>query len=780
MKSFFDNFIFTRPGIGRTFALWILAFSSVVTLVSTVLQLSLEFKRDVVGIERLLDQVRNSYSGSLADSLWVISKENIQLQLDGILRLPDMQYIEVRSDTGQIMAIAGKQKNKKILQREIPLYHKHREKPVLVGKLVAIATLEGAYQRLKDKVIVILLTQGVKTFLVSLFILYLFQFLIGRHLNKIATHSETLDTEPNHKILTLDRKEKNSTTNDELDQLVNALNNMYLRLTTAYRNIQLSEEQVRYSETLLRQAQALTTTGSWRYYVPRDEIVWSDETYQIFDISNGSHITYDDFINIVHPDDKLMVNSAWQASLNGAPYHLQHRIIIKGETRWVEERGEFEFDIQGNLYSVTGSTQDITEQKVTTEELENYRNHLEELVNIRTKELEKAKVVAESASQVKSAFLANMSHEIRTPLNAITGLTQLLQRSDVTPQQAEHLNNIDTAGQHLLDIINTVLDLSKIEAGKLTLEKTQFNVSEILDTIKAIITDRVQAKNLKLIIENKLSQNLYILGDATRIKQALLNYIGNAVKFTKTGSITLRIKIENESDKKIILRFEVADTGIGIDHDTAERLFAAFEQADNSTTRQYGGTGLGLAITKKLAQLMGGNAGVSSTPGIGSTFWFTAQFEKSEKDEFTTVTETEASFESAEKILIRDFSSCKILLADDEPMNRQLIQELLASIEPIFDIAVNGVQALELASKNTYDLILMDMQMPEMSGLEAAAQIRLLPNGENVPIVALTGNAFAEDMDRCFKAGMNDFIAKPFKLQQLFSTILKWVSKENI
>lgn len=780
MKPFFENFIFTRPGIGRTFALWILAFSSVVTLVSTVLQLSLEFKRDVVGIERLLDQVKSSYSVSLADSLWVISKDSIQLQLDGILRLPDMQYTEVRSDTDQIMATAGKQKKQQILQREIPLYYNHREKPVFVGKLVTIATLEGAYQRLKDKVIVILFTQGVKTFLVSLFILYLFQLLIGRHLNKIALYSESLDTGVKQKILTLDRKEKYSTINDELDQLVNALNNMYLRLTTAYQNLQQSEEQLRYSETLLRQTQALTTTGSWRYYVPRDEIVWSDETYQIFGIPHGTHITYEDFINIVHPDDKLMVNSAWQASLNGAPYHLQHRIIVNRAMRWVEERGEFEFDTQGNLYSVTGSVQDITEQKVTTEELENYRHHLEELVNIRTEELENARLAAESASQVKSAFLANMSHEIRTPLNAITGLTQLLQRSDVTAEQAERLNNIDTAGQHLLEIINTVLDLSKIEAGMLLLEVTKFNISEILDTVKAIIADRVQAKNLKLIIENNLPENLYLLGDATRIKQALLNYIGNAVKFTKTGSVTLRVKIDNKSDNRITLRFEVADTGIGIDHDTAERLFTAFEQADNSTTRQYGGTGLGLAITKKLAQLMGGNAGVSSTPDVGSTFWFTAQFEKSGQDEFTTAIVTETNSESAEEALIRNYSGCKILLADDEPMNRQLIQDLLASIEPIFDIAENGIEALEFASKNTYDLILMDMQMPKMNGLEAAAQIRLLPNGAKVPIIALTGNAFTDDMNRCFRAGMNDFIAKPFKLQVLFSTILKWLSAENI
>ena len=600
MTNFLKNIrtlIFTKESIGRKFALWILAFSSVVTILSTALQLSIEFKKDVVGIEQLLTQIKSSYSNSLAGSLWVISKKDIQLQLDGILRLPDMQYLEVRTENDELMAMAGELKDYRVVRQETLLYYDHRGGLIPVGKLISVATLEGAYQRLKDKVIVILVTQGIKTFLVSLFILYLFQLFIGRHLRKIAEYSETINTEFENKTLNLNRKGKDSVVKDELNLLVNAINDTNLRLTTAYQKLKQSEERLIYNQKLLRQSLTLTKTGSWRIYVPKDEIVWSEETYTIYGIKQDTIVNYESFIELVHPDDKLMVDTKWKESLKGAPYHLEHRIIVNGEVRWVEEKAEFEFDSDGNLYSATGSVQDITERKETIGELEKYRLHLEELVKIRTEELEKAKFEAESANKTKSAFLANMSHEIRTPLNAINGMTQLLLRSSVTKEQIERLNNIDIAGQHLLEIINSVLDLSKIEADKFLLEEIEFDVKKLFADVEAILIDRVNAKNLELFIELP-QENVTLLGDSTRIKQALLNYAINAVKFTKNGRITMRLKIIEESNNTLLVQFEVQDTGPGIASDVIERLFTAFEQADNSMTRQYGGTGLGLAITK--------------------------------------------------------------------------------------------------------------------------------------------------------------------------------------
>jgi CheY-like chemotaxis protein len=364
-----------------------------------------------------------------------------------------------------------------------------------------------------------------------------------------------------------------------------------------------------------------------------------------------------------------------------------------------------------------------------------------------------------------------MSHEIRTPLNAINGMTQLLLRSHVTNEQIERLNNIDIAGQHLLEIINSVLDLSKIEADKFLLDEVEFNIKDLFADVEAILVDRIKAKNLELIIDLP-QENRNLLGDPTRIKQALLNYANNAVKFTKHGQITMRMNFVQDFNDTTLLRFEVQDTGPGITPDVIERLFTAFEQADNSMTRQYGGTGLGLAITKKFAEMMGGDAGVNSTPNVGSTFWFTAKLKKCSQ---LTEKSKETTSESAETILARDYYGCRILIADDEPINRLLIRDLFEKFKPQLDEAENGAEAVELVTKNEYDLILMDMQMPVMNGLEATHQIRLLDYGKKLPILALTGNAFVENMNECLDAGMNDFIAKPYKLDLLFETILKYL-----
>jgi signal transduction histidine kinase/CheY-like chemotaxis protein len=390
--------------------------------------------------------------------------------------------------------------------------------------------------------------------------------------------------------------------------------------------------------------------------------------------------------------------------------------------------------------------------------------------------LQRSRDEAEAASRAKSAFLANMSHEIRTPMNAILGLTHLLAGELTQARQLDRLAKIDAAGRHLLQVINDILDLSKIEAGQLVLEDIEFTRDELLTRSVGIVATTARDKGLELVLDiEALPERLR--GDPTRLSQCLINLLGNAVKFTDRGSIHVSGRLQATRGGRQLLRFEVHDTGVGVPVDRQDRLFGAFAQADASTTRRHGGTGLGLALVRHLATTMGGEAGMQSVPGAGSTFWFTAWVGRARAPAAAGPPRDRPApgLDRATAATLRQHHTGRaVLLVEDNPVNQEVACELLNAVGLVVTVAADGAQAVALATQRRFDLVLMDVQMPVMDGLEATRRIRA-SRGAGLPIVAMTASAFGEDRVACLTAGMDDHLGKPVDPSTLFACLLRWL-----
>jgi PAS domain S-box-containing protein len=542
--------------------------------------------------------------------------------------------------------------------------------------------------------------------------------------------------------------------------------------------------ELEVSEERFRLAMDASTDGLWDAHYLTGECYYSPGYWRMLGYEPGEMPQRQDaWLGLMHPDDRAEFEKVREEKLAAGQFEMEFRLKAKdGSYRWVLSRGRVLLrDGQGRVQRALGTHIDITDRRRAEQAIRDLNASLEQKVAERT-----AQLVAASAA--KSQFLAHMSHELRTPMNAILGLTQILSRDQLAPDQREMVNTISDAGASLLAIINDILDFSKVEAGQMKVEMRPFELEMILKRIASLIEVSAKNRGIGFTVTGSQSAGGPIIGDALRLEQVLSNLCSNAVKFTDTGAVTVNVKPLATEPDSVRLRFEVRDTGIGISPESLSRLFKPFSQADESITRRYGGTGLGLAISRKLVELMGGTIGAESIPGEGSTFWFELPFMR---DMPAAVAEPVAAteLESPPPVApapappapavasVKRLDGMRLLVVDDNQLNRMLAERALKLEGAQVTLANDGQQALDRlrAGPGDFDAVLMDIQMPVMDGLTATRTLREDEVLRNMPVIALTAGVLPEEREAALAAGVNDFLTKPLNLENLVG-VLKSVS----
>jgi PAS domain S-box-containing protein len=508
-----------------------------------------------------------------------------------------------------------------------------------------------------------------------------------------------------------------------------------------------TEKALRLSEARLAEAQRIAAIGNWEFDLITSGMFWSDEVYRIYGLSKDEPAG-EQLMKFIHPDDMFVIDNTLRKAYNGEPATGDFRIVLNdGRMKYIHIQSRPQYH-DGKLVKLTGTVQDITARKLVE------------------RELTEAKKKAEESTIIKERFLANMSHEIRTPMNAITGFAKLLLQTPLNSEQRSFIEAIDISGEKLLVIINDILDYSKIEAGKLVIEKTTMDPAQVARDVAQLLAIKANEKGLDLSVTVDEKLPAALIGDPVRLSQVLTNLAGNAIKFTEKGYVKISIKVAEESGTFHVLDFSVEDSGIGIEEDKLDHVFEGFAQAASDTSRKFGGTGLGLTIARNIVEIQGGTISVKSIPGSGTTFTARIPFERSQDNTAPAVAPSIARKDTR-------LDGVRVLLAEDNELNSFLAITILQKSGCQTMLAKNGVEAIGLLKQHQFDVVLMDIQMPEMDGYTATRFIRTQLDEplRSIPIIAMTAHALHDEQAKCINLGMNDYISKPFDPEALRAKI---------
>ena len=715
------------------------------TLTTTTFQLYFDYKREIKNVEEGLSQIQSSYLAAIINSLWIYDETQLRIQLEGVLNLPSLEYVQLIGEDAKVIIYLGKiQPAHRVLTREFPLRHIYRDQEVRLGKLEVVASLEPVYRLMFDKAMMILITNGVVVFSVSLGILLIFHTLIVAHLNRIASYMRALNVSNLDQELLLKRggEAKNCAHENELEQVVSAINVM--RITLKYSYTALCESEI-YNRTLIAESPiglALTQIDGVLIDV---NLAFANILGRTIQESIGLNL--DQLTPEKYVDAEIAQRYSLATTGRYGPYEKEF-YRKDGSTVSVRLSGLI---IKKNKLDpfIWSCIEDITEQRRAHEALQH------------------AKLVAEAASLAKSRFLANMSHELRTPLNAVIGYSEMLEEELSELGQEDLLidtRKINLSGKHLLKLINDILDISKIEAGKMDLYTESFDLHNL---IHEVATENQQATEQRgNVLAVHLPAELHqIHTDRAKLRQMLLNLLNNAAKFSENTVITLKVEsIKRENRDWMIIH--VIDQGIGMSEEQQHKIFEPFTQADDSSTRKYGGTGLGLAITKQFSQMLGGNVRLISELDHGSTF----TLELPTHIYFNKI-ETKSLSNSAEiKVLAQNNI---VLVIDDEPSMRGLLANYLNKMGYNVEVAATGEEGVEKALELKPQVIILDVVLHGgvLDGWEVLAKLKTDPELAQIPVIMLS---IVEDKHKGYSLGAAEFLSKPVNREQLKAVLKKY------